>query len=296
MNDTVSIAFTSQYSDQLYDLVEQQGSRLLNTVSSKIITNAEDAYFERLGSSGVAQERIGRHSLSEPSDIEHSRRVMRIRDFYVEHWLDKHDQLRMLIDPKNKYVMKQSYSLGRKIDQRIVTMATGNSTAVDAVYGTSNVALPSGQYGSKDTGGTNSGLNVDKLLEAQRIYDQNDCAESAKRTCVVAAKDKESLLKTTEVGSQDYNNVYALVSGKINSFCGFDFVLYNSLSGAGTSGDPRLVLTYEKEAMGVAFLRNIVSRIFEDEQRFFMWRVQSEMSMEAIRVEEERVVVIKTVD
>lgn len=295
MVDTATNVFRSQYGDNLYELVEQKGSRLMTTVMNKPIVSAEDAYFDRIGSA-TARRKTTRHALSEPSDIPLSRRKMYLLDFYSEAWLDHEDQLRMIVDPKSKFAMRQASALGREIDDRIIAAATGNATAVDEDYGVSTVALPSGQYGNKDTGGADSGLSVEKLLEARRIYDANDCDEQAIRTCVYGAADKEALLNTTEVGSRDFNSVHALVTGNVDNFAGFRFVMCNRLLGAGTSGDPRLVLTYEQDAIGLAFLQNIMTRMVEDSDRHFMWKVYSKMTAEAIRVEEERVVVIKTVD
>ena len=294
MNETVTIAFRSQYSDRVYQLVEQKGSRLMAAVTMKLIDHAEDAYFERLGSATVRRKTV-RNSLSEPSDIPHSRRKMFMEDYYSEVWLDKEDELRMLIDPKSDYAMKQAAALGRQIDDLIIAAATGNATAVDDAYGTTTVALPSGQIVGEDIGASNSDLNVDKLLNTNRIFDQNDCEEGASRVIVYDAKAKEALLNTTEIGSRDFNSVYALVTGSVNSFCGFNFILSNRILGAGTEGDPRLVLAFEKEGIGLAMQRNITSRMVEDDQRHFMWKVYSSMSAAATRVEEERVVSIECV-
>lgn len=294
MNETVTIAFRSQYSDRVYQLVEQKGSRLMAAVTVKQIDHAEDAYFERLGSATV-RRKTSRNSLSEPSDIPHSRRKMYMEDFYTEAWLDKEDELRMLIDPKSDYAMKQASALGRQIDDLIIAAATGNAVAVDADYGVTNVALPSGQIIEEDIGATNSDLNVDKLLNANRIFDQNDCQEGASRVVVYDAKAKEALLNTTEIGSKDFNSVYALVTGQVNSFVGFNFILSNRILGAGTEGDPRLVLAFEKEGLGLAMQRNITSRMSEDDQRHYMWKIYSSMSAAATRVEEERVVAIQCV-
>jgi len=72
-------------------------------------------------------------------------------------------------------------------------------------------------------GGSNTSMTIAKIREAKRILDLNE-APAEDRILVVSAKEIADLLGTTEVTSNLFNSVRALVDGDVNHFLGFNVI------------------------------------------------------------------------
>lgn len=251
MSIEVNKAFVQQFSDNIILLSQQRGSKLLDLVMQKPITG-KYAHFDRIGAV-EAREKTSRHSQVVRSDTPHSRRRVAIKDFYAADMVDKEDDIRMLVDPRNVYAQNIAYALGRKIDDIILEALTGNAASIDADDASSNIALPSSQIVTEDFGTADSNLTLKKLIEAKRLLDKNDVMDE-ERIIVVNASAVANLLNDTTITSADYNSVKALVAGEINTFLGFRFVMCNRLRGTadGTDTDPVQVVAFLRSAVGFA--------------------------------------------
>jgi len=90
----------------------------------------------------------------------------------------------------------------------------------------------------------NSGLTIAKLREAKRILDANE-APAEDRVLIVSAKEISDLLGTTEVTSNLFNSVRALVDGDVDQFLGFKVVRSELL---GVASNVRTCVAYHKNA------------------------------------------------
>jgi hypothetical protein len=107
------------------------------------------------------------------------------------------------------------------------TGTTGTYTVNNSQTAASGTIAGVGQQVAVDyvSSGTaaNSSLTIAKIREAKRILDLNE-APAEDRILVVSAKEIADLLGTTEVTSNLFNSVRALVDGDVNHFLGFNVI------------------------------------------------------------------------
>jgi hypothetical protein len=298
MSNQITTAFVQQFSDNLIMLAQQKGSRLRDAVMNKLVTG-DAAYFERIGPTD-AQLRTTRHGNSPQVDTPHSRRRVTLADYEWGDLIDRQDEIRMLIDPKSPYAMNAAMAMGRKMDDLIISAATGSATSVSSSLSgsTSSVTLPTAQVVDEDFGtGSDSNLTVEKLIEARRILLKNNIDMDEPLFIVVNASAIAALLNTTQITSSDYNTVKALVRGDIDSFMGFKFIHTERLNGTadGTDTAPVEVIAFAKSGLALAVGQDINVRIAERSDKSFSTYVYASMSLGATRVEEEKVVKIECV-
>jgi len=279
----ISTAFVKQYQSNLEHLVQQKGSVLRGAVRIESLTG-EEGYFEQLDATS-ARRKTTRHEDVTYTDSVYARRRVIAFPWYVSDLIDKEDKVRMLVDPTSPYAQSQAFALGRAIDDEILTAASG--TAYTGAAGTTATVLPSTQQIS----GGGTGLTITKLRFAKKILDNNDVDPSEARYIAVSGTQLSDLLSTTEITSADYNTVKALVSGQVDTFLGFKFLLCNRLGyTAGTS--TRAVIAWAKGGLLLATSADIMTRIDLLPTKHYCTQVYVSMQVGATRMQEKKVVEI----
>jgi hypothetical protein len=133
--------------------------------------------------------------------------------------------------PKSEVMVAHLNGWNRLIDAIIIAAALGDAVVPSVtslgIETTTATALPTAQKVAIDyveTGATaNSSLTIGKLRQAKFILDDGDVEDSEDRVLAITAKELQSLLRSIEINSFDYNNVKALVEGKVDTFMGFRF-------------------------------------------------------------------------
>ena len=130
--------------------------------------------------------------------------------------------------PTSDTVAQHAKGYNRALDAVIATAF--DATRYIGEDGTSADEFPDAQHVPVDyveSGDEiDSGLTVGKVREAQFLMDYAEVPETD-RYFACTAKQKQDILRTTEVTSRDYAEVQALVHGQIDLFLGFKFVMYN---------------------------------------------------------------------
>lgn len=293
MSNEINVAFVQQYSDNLIQLAQQNGSKLMGSVMNKTVVG-RNANFDRLGAT-VAQLKVSRHGDTPLINTPHSRRRVYMDDYEWADLIDTNDEVRLLIDPKSAYAQAGAWALGRSMDDIIIASATGLATTVGAGETEGSVALPAGQIIDNDFGADNSNLTIEKLIEARRILMANEIDMSEELTFVANANAMMTgLMNTTEIQSIDFNTVKALVRGEIDTFMGFKFIQSERLLGSGTAdSDPVLCLAYAKSAIGLALGKDINVRISERDDKSYSTQVYACMTAGSVRIEEEKLVSVE---
>lgn len=277
MSTQITTAMVEQYKANVLMLSQQKGSKLRATVRTEQVTG-KSAYFERIGSVDMV-DATSRHDDTPQIDTPHSRRKVSLTTSRFADLIDNADKVRTLIDPTSPYAMNAAWAAGRKMDAVIVAAARGN--AYSGVDGSTIVALPSAQK----IAAASAGLTVAKLRSAREILLDADVDLDMGVTCVINPAGLTDLLSATEITSSDYNTVKALVSGQVDSFMGFKFVVTNQM----TDG---YALVYAKNAMALAVGSEPVVRISERPDKNYATQVFVEMDIGATRVEDAGVVEI----
>lgn len=321
MSNQITTSMVKQYGSNVYHLVQQKGSRLLNLVDVET-QQGEEQFFEQIGAV-EARERVGRHSKVIYSDTPHARRKVMFRDFYYADMCDKEDKLRTIIDPTNQYAIAARMALARKIDDEIIAAMLG--TAYTGKDGSTAVELGvANKLAATDGGNAITNMTVHALRKAKKYFwdseavgFQGDGLYEDELVCVVDPAQLEYMLSLLEVTSMDYNSVKALVQGDVNSFMGFKFIRTKRLpvdddsvnytlstadttnndgkiaiGGAGdavVAGDRRVIF-FQRFGMKAVMPRSIFTRITPEMAEYhYNTQIYAAMSFGATRMEEERV-------
>lgn len=292
MSVEIPVAFVHKFRDDFIMLAQQKESRLQRTVrQDPDLLQGKAGYFDRIGAT-EAQEVTNRHGDTPLISTPHSRRRIILRDYDWADLIDKRDMRRMINAGQlpGRYRMNATWAMNRKKDDLIIAAANGNAYSMDEDDAATTVALPAAQKVVAAAGG----MTVAKLLSAKEIIDGADVDEEEPRYCVLTAKQVTNLLNTTEVKSSDYNTVKALAEGKINTYLGFDFIRSERLTVDGSSD--RLCLAYTQSALGIAIGQEIGVDIGPRRDKRNSIQVYVDMSFDATRIEDEKLVQIACVE
>ena len=198
-----------------------------------------DTYKFRYMGKGYAQQRPAPSSDVTPMDVSHSQPSATLTNWYAPEYTDIFDDAEVNFEEQRELAQCIAAALGRREDQLILN-------AVDAATAIAGTV-------SEDTGGTDSGMNVDKLRRASRYLNAKG-VPMGDRYLVHKALSLEYLLGDTEAVSADYNSVRALVNGDIDSFVGFKFVMIEDRTEGGIADESseQRAFAWHKAAVGHA--------------------------------------------
>ncbi len=235
MSLLIPVAFVDQFKANILMLSQQKPAKLRVCCRMEDVTG-DTMYVERLGPK-TAQLRGTRHGATPISDAAHTRRKLSMADYIVPaDIIDKPDKLKLLIDPQSVYAQNQSWSLNRAIDDVIIT-ALGGPALGGHTGGTSINNYDSGECrlvdadgtiaaagSNADSSATETPLTIAKLLTCKQLLDDAEIDEDRQRYFLANPYNINQFMNQTEVKSSDYNTSRVLAEGRIDSFCGFDFI------------------------------------------------------------------------
>lgn len=290
MSFSVDTAFVNSYHGQLEHIFQQRGSKLRGTLR-EVTQNSEYDYWDRIGTATV-NAITTRHGDTPHNEISHTRRRNQVVGYDTNEYFDNQDKLRMILDPKSGYAEAQAFALGRQMDDVIIAQLLG--TAYSGKEGATAVTFDNTYRIAVDYvesgAAANSNLTIGKLRRAMYLLESNDAIMDGERVTLMAhPSQKQSLLRTTEVTSADYNVVKALVNGEVNTFLGFTFVWTTR---ATSSGGYRQALAYPASAGLLGVAENMKVRIDELPTKRYSYQVYSTATFGATRMWEEKVIQI----
>lgn len=306
MSYTVNTAFVQQYSTNVMMLLQQQGSKLRNSVTEHAFTGKAATVVEQFGQVSPVRNQ-SRHSdtpiISTPSD----RRWVYPNDYDWADLIDSQDKLRMLIDPSSSYAMAGVWAMGRAIDDEIISgILNSNNTGENGTTSTgllsaynSGAQLVAGNVGAS----SNVGLNIAKLRRAKRILMTNLVdVDNDQLFVIISARQHDDLLNEAQAVSLDYNSKPVLVDGRITSFMGFNFILSERIPGSAsfntainpsvtgyTTGTTWLCPFYAKSGLALGKWNDIATSIDRRPDKRNSYQVYVTGTFGATRLEEGRV-------
>jgi hypothetical protein len=292
MAETAPVAYVHAYSRELRELMQQRTSKLRSAVSVETGVEGKSYNFERLGASDL-QTIVSRHAATPILNPVHSRRRVTFTDKGGAILLDPQDQLKMLIEPKNKYARNHAASVGRFFDDIIIAALTGSSTSVDDADATSAVTLASWDSGSHVIASGTTGLTFEKVSQVVRVLNEDEVPQED-RYFVISPQGIEDLLAEVEVTSSDYSTLNALKTGMLPAdalWMGFKWIMSNRLSIDGSLD--RSCVAFHKSCVGLAVAQDIDVRIDQRSDLSYAWQVFASVSAGATRIEEAGVVECK---
>lgn len=308
MSVNVSTAFVQQYSTNIGMLLQQQGSRLRNSVMNYAFQGKAASVMEQFGSVNPVFNQ-GRHSdtplISTPQD----KRWAYPNDADWADLIDQQDRLRMLIDPAGPYTMAGTYAMGRAIDDAIIAgIFQSNNTGENGTSATGLLsAYGSGSQVVAATVGAasgNTGLNVAKLRAARKLLLAAEVdVENDPLYIAATAQQLDDLLAQVQVNSLDYNERPVLVDGRITRFMGFEFIHSERIPGAAnfntlypgnstitgyTAGTTWLVPFWAKSGVALGMWNDITATVDRRPDKRNSWQVYVTGTFGGTRLEEKR--------
>jgi hypothetical protein len=192
--------------------------------------------FPKIGK-GVAQVRIPQSDVT-PLNVTYGQVTATLADYIAAEYSDIFMQAKVNFDERSELVKVVASAIGRRQDQLIIDALVASST--------SNTVASS-------VGGSNTNMNLDKLIAAKKALDAKNVPMD-NRHIVIHANNLAGMLGETEVTSSDFNSVKALVQGEIDTFLGFKFHTVGDRDEGGlplSSGD-RKVYAFHRDAIGMA--------------------------------------------
>ena len=228
-------------------MAQQIDHRLAGYYVSDTVAGVQKRYSQMGSQSYAMSQKTARAALTEPSDVPIFTRWVIPTGYQKATWIDEDDKelLGSLPDPQNIVAMNHAIAVNRLKDQLLIYAALGvNATGPTAQTQT---PLPAAQQiGVQFGGSVNTGMTLAKILEANYILDSNDVPEMD-RVLIYAAKQLyDLLLNVDQVDSVLYNDVRALMKGKLDEFSGFRFIRTQLLPTVGTPSI-RSCIAYQKK-------------------------------------------------
>jgi hypothetical protein len=288
MAETVPVAFVHAYTREIHRLSAQRVTKLRSAVRVETGITGKTYNFERLGASDL-QTVNTRHAPTPILNPVHSRRKLNFFDKGGAILKDPQDQLKMLIEPNNKYAQNHADSANRNYDDQIIAALTGNSQAVDEQDATSNITLASFASGVHDIGTDGSGLTFTKVNTVVKLLNKQDIPFEDRFACI-SPDALEDLLAVTQVTSSDFTSLQAIKFGTIPAgatWMGFQWIISTRLPLAGAV---RTLLFWQKQMVGLGIAQEINVEIDRRTDLSNAWQIFASVSSGATRIEEAGVV------
>lgn len=144
--------------------------------------------------------------------------------------VDDIDLLQTNIQPQGAYVQSAVAAHNRQMDDDFISAFFG--TAKTGETGSTSTTFTAGNVVNQDVGGTNSGLNVEKMRAAQKILLNNNVDLDMEQVYIgVSPTQHDDLLALTQVVSTDFNTRPVLgTDGKVRQFLGMNIVISTRLT------------------------------------------------------------------
>jgi hypothetical protein len=223
-------------------------------------------------------------------------------NYHTNSYIDKQDQVKLLINPQNQYAQNQARALGRQTDDLIITAAlgtaaTGNTPTSSTVeFKDESISINGdgtvttlGTLATAAGSGSVADISISKIETMLRIFHDEDVDEEIPLYWATTPKDIEDLIQLTQIGSFDYNTVKALAEGKVERFSGFQFFWSTRLTKDSATETAYRNIAWAQDGIiwGSAF--GVESRIDERKDKSYITQVYSRMNGNAVRMDGDKV-------
>ena len=212
MSKQLTNAQAKLFDSQVKIAYASAGVNLAETVRKKVNKGVKTFQFPKMGT-GVAQVRQSQ-TMVKLMNITHSFATATAVGFEAAEFTDIFDDAETNIDERKELAEIVRDAINRRSDQ----------ITIDAFQvATPNIIV------DVNEGGSNTGLNVPKLIAGLKDMDANevgtaqDGGAAMDRFLAAHTDGKASMLAQTEVTSIDFNSVKTLVNGQVDTFLGIKF-------------------------------------------------------------------------
>ena len=292
-----STAFIPAFQNVIVPLFQTDPDNLRSAVRTRTITGKSD-HWERIGGTNLTQV-TNRHQATPYTPSTLSRRRLTLTDYAGSERLDKLDEVKMMIDPRNEMTQNLLMAWRREVARTLITAFNANAVSVSNVEATTNVALPASQVIAN--GGT--GFTVAKLRQINRLLDNAGVPRDGQRHVLVSAYAIEDLLADSQVTSADFTSMQNLMNGGASlinqgTFMGFQWhmisdavpddsaVLTGGLAAPllPKTGNIRTCYAWHKNAMGLSIGKEVTAEVDRLPEHMNLWQVMVQGSLGSTRI------------
>jgi len=236
MSAGLSAAAQQQFDSEVKHAFQTAGVlRGTTTIRNDVVG---DIYKFRKMGKGLANQKASSADVT-PMGVTHNLISCTLGNWNAPEYTDIFDAKEVNFDEKTELQQTISGALGRRYDQLVLdALAAATPAATITVAST---------------------LTINDLIEASKNLNDKGVPSGGRHIATTAA-DLEGLLKDSNnmVGSSDYNNVKALVSGELNTFMGFNFHIIETRAEGGLSANG---FAWHESAVGVAVGMDITAKV-----------------------------------
>jgi len=230
----VSTAFVDLFDSEVKQAYQAE-SVLRGTMRTRTGVAGNTVKFPTIGK-GVATLRVPQTDVT-PLNVTYGQVTATMEDYIAAEYSDIFQQSHINFDERSELVQVVSKSIARRMDQIMID-------ALNAATGTSTVATT--------VGGAASNMNIEKLRATAKAMNEKN-VPSEGRNLLMHASQLDALLGETEITSQDFASVKALVQGEINTFMGFNILTIGDRDEGGIpKPSTRTCFAWHKDSMGYA--------------------------------------------
>lgn len=294
MASQVPTHYGQQFASTVALLLQQKGSVLMPGVTVSGGHKGEQASPVDQYGPIQATTVVGRYNPMGNVEAPTFRRWVVPTDKELPQLLDTFDQLRLLVDPKSKYVENARNAIGRSMDEEIITRIFGTNQTGKS--GTDSTAFGTNQSVSVQQGAAAPvNLTLAKLKYAKRLLRANNVNFGEEQIfCAINAANHDSLLAEIEVISSDFNGGKApLVEDRLERYLGINFI-HTELLTTGTddqSGTSTMVPLWCKSGVYMGSWDEMKTEISQrNDLSGVPWQAYLRATFGATRLEENKVV------
>jgi len=295
MTVNIPTHFVEQYTTNVAHLLQIQGGKMRPFVMEDSHEGDSAVPVDQYGSVEM-QEVVSRFAPMGRVDAPTDRRWVYPVDYSLPQMVDNFDKLRLMVDPQGPLSQAAIKATGRKIDQIIfdafyADARTGRSGGSTEAFDTTNNRVDAAVGAAADTG-----LNVDKILRALRILEDNDVdTEMEQPYMAITPQQHEDLKRQTQVINTDFftkngGPVFA-GDGRITEFAGVKIVVSRLVE---SNASYRLVPMWVKSGMHLGIWSDVKARVHErPDIEGVPFQLYTTLTMGATRLEQGRVIQIE---
>lgn len=274
-------------------MAQQIDHRLAGYYVSDNVAGNQKRYDQMGAQSYSMSQKTARAAWTEPSDVPTAIRWVIPLGFQKATWIDENDDVLLgsLADPQGIIAMNHAIATNRLKDQLLINAALGTNYTGATGPNTATPLPAAQQIGVQFPGATNTGMTLAKIIQAVYLLDANDVPEGD-RVMVYAAKQLYNLLlNVDQVNSVLYNDVRALMKGRLDEFAGFRWIRTQLLPTVGTPS-VRSCIAYQKKFLLLGIGKDQSTKIDILPQQSHATQVRTTYLAGATRLEEAGVVQI----
>lgn len=289
--------YYTEFSRNIDLLLQQKDSRLSGAVTQASHSGDKASPVDQVGKVEM-QDVVTRFAPISRIDSPLQRRWVLPTSSDLPQLLDTFDALKLLTDPKSKYVENAGAAANRRKDRHIISAffadaLTGVNAGTTEQFGTA-LTSAGGQNVSVGVGGAASGMNVAKLKEGVRALMAADVdIDNEPIYCGYTSKEHDALLNEIQVIGREFGEPVLNSKKKLQSWWLINFI-HTELYQTGTddaAGTSRMIPMWVPNGMHYGNWQSVVTDISQRKDlQGLPWQAYLMMTGGATRLELQRVI------